>query len=226
MEKENIIISLGGSLIIPDEIDLDFLRKFRNLILKHLKKKKFFIYVGGGKTARQYQKALAKLGAKASEIDWIGIEITILNAKLIKTLFGNLCYPEIIVDPNKKIKLKKDIFVAAGWKPGWSTDYDAVLLAKNLGGIKKIINLTNIDYVYDKDPKKFKDAKILKEIDWKNYRKIVGEKWSPGLSSPFDPISAKLAEKLRMKIIIINGRDIERLENVLRNRPFIGTEIG
>jgi len=95
-----------------------------------------------------------------------------------------------------------------------------------LGGIKKIINLTNIDYVYDKDPKKFKDAKILKEIDWKNYRKIVGEKWSPGLSSPFDPISAKLAEKLRMKIIIINGREIERLENVLRNRPFIGTEIG
>ena len=226
MEKENIIISLGGSLIIPDEIDLDFLRKFRNLILKHLKKKKFFIYVGGGKTARQYQKALAKLGAKASEIDWIGIEITILNAKLIKTLFGKFCEPEIIIDPTRKINRKKDIFIAAGWKPGWSTDYDAVLLAKNLGGIKKIINLTNIDYVYDKNPKKFKNAKILKEIDWKNYRKIVGEKWSPGLSSPFDPISAKLAEKLRMKIIIINGREIERLENVLRNRPFIGTEIG
>jgi len=226
MEKENIIISLGGSLIVPNEIDLDFLRKFRNLILKHLKKRRFFIYVGGGKTARRYQRALTEFGATAVERDWIGIETTSLNAKLIKTLFGNLCYPEIIVDPNKKIKLKKDIFVAAGWKPGWSTDYDAVLLAKNLGGIKKIINLTNIDYVYDKDPKKFKDAKILKEIDWKNYRKIVGEKWSPGLSSPFDPISAKLAEKLRMKIIIINGREIERLENVLRNRPFIGTEIG
>jgi len=226
MEKENIIISLGGSLIVPNEIDLDFLRKFRNLILKHLKKRRFFIYVGGGKTARRYQRALTEFGATAVEKDWIGIETTSLNAKLIKTLFGNLCYPEIIVDPNKKIKLKKDIFVAAGWKPGWSTDYNAVLLAKNLGGIKKIINLTNIDYVYDKDPKKFKDAKILKEIDWKNYRKIVGEKWSPGLSSPFDPISAKLAEKLRMKIIIINGREIERLENVLRNRPFIGTEIG
>jgi len=226
MEKENIIISLGGSLIVPNEIDLDFLRKFRNLILKHLKKRRFFIYVGGGKTARRYQRALTEFGATAVERDWIGIETTSLNAKLIKTLFGNLCYPEIIVDPNKKIKLKKDIFVAAGWKPGWSTDYNAVLLAKNLGGIKKIINLTNIDYVYDKDPKKFKDAKILKEIDWKNYRKIVGEKWSPGLSSPFDPISAKLAEKLRMKIIIINGREIERLENVLRNRPFIGTEIG
>ena len=226
MEKENIIISLGGSLIVPNEIDLDFLRKFRNLILKHLKKRRFFIYVGGGKTARRYQRALTEFGATAVERDWIGIETTSLNAKLIKTLFGNLCYPEIIVDPNKKIKLKKDIFVAAGWKPGWSTDYDAVLLAKNLGGIKKIINLTNIDYVYDKDPKKFKDAKILKEIDWKNYRKIVGEKWSPGLSTPFDPIAARLAEKLKMKVIIINGRKIERLKNVLRNRPFIGTEIG
>ena len=226
MEKENIIISLGGSLIVPNEIDLDFLRKFRNLILKHLKKRRFFIYVGGGKTARRYQRALTEFGATAVERDWIGIETTSLNAKLIKTLFGNLCYPEIIVDPNKKIKLKKDIFVAAGWKPGWSTDYNAVLLAKNLGGIKKIINLTNIDYVYDKDPKKFKDAKILKEIDWKNYRKIVGEKWSPGLSTPFDPIAARLAEKLKMKVIIINGRKIERLKNVLRNRPFIGTEIG
>ena len=145
MEKENIIISLGGSLIVPNEIDLDFLRKFRNLILKHLKKRRFFIYVGGGKTARRYQRALTEFGATAVERDWIGIETTSLNAKLIKTLFGNLCYPEIIVDPNKKIKLKKDIFVAAGWKPGWSTDYNAVLLAKNLGGIKKIINLTNID---------------------------------------------------------------------------------
>ena len=106
MEKENIIISLGGSLIVPNEIDLDFLRKFRNLILKHLKKRRFFIYVGGGKTARRYQRALTEFGATAVERDWIGIETTSLNAKLIKTLFGNLCYPEIIVDPNKKIKLK------------------------------------------------------------------------------------------------------------------------
>jgi len=224
MKKEDLIISVGGSLVCPNEINTDFLRRFRDLILKQINKKRFFIYVGGGKTARKYQAALSEFSASSDEKDWAGIWASRLNAYLVKNAFKDYCYPEIITDPTKKIKLEYNILVAAGWKPGWSTDYDAVLLAKNFG-LKKIINLTNIDYVYEKDPKKFPQAKPFKKIDWEKFRKIVGLKWSPGLSMPFDPVAAKIAQKLKINVIIINGKELKRLGNFLNNKPFIGTII-
>ena len=224
MAKETIIISLGGSLVAPGDIDLGFLKTFKHSLQKYLSTKRFFIIVGGGKIARIYQKALLEFGAKSSNRDWIGINVTRLNAEVIKQAFAGSCYLETITDPNKKVKTSKDIVVGAGWKPGWSTDYDAVLIAKN-HNIKTIINLTNIDYVYDKNPSEFPGAKPLKEIDWKSFERIVGDKWSPGTSAPFDPIASKLAAKLKLKVIMLNGKNLERLEDFLNNKPLIGTVI-
>ena len=224
MTKETIIISLGGSLVVPDDIDLGFLKNFKHTLQKYLGNKRFFIIVGGGKIARVYQKALLEFGGQNKDRDWIGINITRLNADIIKQMFVSNVYPKTIVDPNIKVKTNKDIIVGAGWKPGWSTDYDAVLIAKN-HNVKTIINLTNVDYVYDKNPSQFPDAKPLKEIDWKSFERIVGDKWNPGLSMPFDPRASKLAAKLKLKVIMINGKNLERLEDFLNNKPFIGTTI-
>jgi uridylate kinase len=222
--KETIIISLGGSLVAPGEIDIGFLKNFKHSLLKYLGVKRFFILVGGGKVARSYQKALLEFGAKDKDRDWMGINITKLNAEIIKQMFLANAYPKIVTDPNIRAKTNKDIIVGAGWKPGWSTDYDAVLIAKN-NGVKTIINLTNIDYVYDKNPNNFADARPLKEVDWKSFERIVGDKWSPGLSMPFDPRATKLAARLKLKVVILNGKNLERLEDFLNNKPFIGTII-
>ncbi|MCX6722396.1 MAG: UMP kinase [Candidatus Staskawiczbacteria bacterium] len=224
MQKETIIISLGGSLVAPGEIDMGFLKSFKYSLQKYLGARRFFIFVGGGKIARNYQKALLEFGAKSSDRDWVGINITKLNAEVLKQVFFGNCYPKIITDPNKKVKTTKDIIIGAGWKPGWSTDYDAVLIAKNHGA-KTIINLTNIDYVYDKNPNESPDAKPLKEIDWKSFERIVGDKWTPGLSMPFDPRASKLAARLKLKVVIINGKHLERFEDFLNSKPFIGTTI-
>ena len=224
MPKENIIISLGGSLVAPGELDVVFLKVFKNIIKKHLNSYRFFIFVGGGKIARNYQKALLEFGADSNERDLIGIDASRLNAKIVKQMFGELAFAEIITNPSKKINTRKDVIVGGGWKPGWSTDYCSVALAKNMG-IKTIINLSNIDYVYDKDPKKYSSAKSFKEIDWKNFRKIVGNKWSPGLSMPFDPRASREAEVLKIKVVMINGAKLDRLENLLNNKSFIGTTI-
>ena len=186
MVKETIIISLGGSLVVPEEIDVGFLKNFRFSLQKYLDKKKFIILVGGGKVCRKYQKALLEFGAKSSDRDWMGINISRLNGEVVKQLFAGVSYPKVIIDPNKKVKTSKDILVGAGYKPGWSTDYVSALAAKTYG-IKTIINLTNVDYVYDKNPDQFPDAKSLKEVDWKSFGRIVGNKWTPGLSMPFDP---------------------------------------
>ena len=224
--KNLFVISLGGSLLVPGEIDINFLRKFKSIIEREIKfDRKFIIIVGGGKTARNYQNAAKSLTKVSNEdLDWLGIHATRINAHLLLTIFRKYAYFRIIKNPKEKINFKEKILIAAGWKPGFSTDYDAVLLAKTYGS-DTIINLTNVDYVYDKDPNKFKDAKPFKEISWKDYLKLIEQKWIPGMSAPFDPIASKLAQKFKFKVIILNGRKLKNLENYLANKSFKGTII-
>ena len=226
MQKDMIIVSLGGSLIVPEEIDIEFLKNFRELILKHTKLgKKFIIITGGGKTARRYQKAAAEISQLNEEdLDWIGIHSTRLNAHLLRTIFRDVAHPVIVKNPTKKEKFKEPVLVAAGWKPGCSTDFDAVLLAKTYSA-KKLVNLTNIEYVYDKDPKKFKDAKPVEKISWADFRKIVGDEWDPGLNMPFDPVASKEAQKLGLEVAIMKGSDLENFEDYIEGKGFKGTTI-
>ncbi len=221
-----IVISVGGSLIVPDQIDTDFLKKFTELIKKEVAKgKRFIVICGGGKTARRYQEsASAVTKLRSSDIDWIGIHATRLNAHLVKTLLVPHAEEVIVKDPYEKISFKKRVLVAAGWKPGWSTDYDAVLLAKRFGA-KKMINLSNIDYVYDKDPRTNTDAKKIEKINWKEFRKIIPKKWDPGLSSPFDPIASREAEKQKIEVAIMNGKNVTELKRCIEGESFEGTLI-
>lgn len=224
--EEMIVISMGGSLICPEKIDVDFLKSFRKMIVEELDKgKRFILITGGGRTARNYQSAAGEVtDLHNDDIDWLGIEATRLNAHLVRTIFHDYAHRKIIEDPSKKITFNEKILVAAGWKPGFSTDYDAVLLAKQFK-VKKVINLTNTDYVYDKDPKQHSDAKPFKEISWKSFRKLVGNKWNPGLSAPFDPVASMEAKKLKLCVAIINGKNLENLKNAIEGKEFVGTTI-
>jgi len=224
--KNIFVISLGGSLVVPNGIDIKFLKKFKNIINEEIRKnRKFIIIVGGGKIARNYQNSARKLAKGSNEdLDWLGIHATRINAHLLLTIFRKYAYYRIIKNPKEKIKFKEKILIAAGWKPGFSTDYDAVLLAKTYGS-DTIINLTNVDYVYDKDPNKFKDAKPFKKISWKEYLNLLDKKWIPGMSAPFDPIASKLAKKFKLKVVIINGRKLKNFQDYLENKDFTGTII-
>ncbi|MFA6551828.1 MAG: UMP kinase [Patescibacteria group bacterium] len=221
------VLSLGGSLIVPKTgIDWKFLKEFRSLIKEKIKSgQKFIIIAGGGTTCRHYQQAANKVvKLQPVDVDWLGIHASRLNAHLLRTVFFDLAHFEVIKDPTHKIKTDAKIIIAGGWKPGWSTDYDAVMLAKTYGA-NEVINLSNIDYVYDKDPKKFSGATKIAKINWPDFKKIVGDKWIPGLSKPFDPIASKLAAELNLKVIIINGRKIANLKKCLAGEKFWGTII-
>ncbi|MBI2145463.1 UMP kinase [Candidatus Woesearchaeota archaeon] len=225
---ETIIISLGGSVMAPNQIDVGFLNGFRQLILKFVRDGyRFAIICGGGKTAREYQNAARHVvNAVHEDLDWLGIHATRLNAHLMRTIFREVAHAKLVKNPNERLKLKPSerVIVAAGWKPGRSTDYIAVLLAKNLGA-RTVINITNTDYVYNKDPSKFPDARPLQEVSWKDFRKLIGvSKWSPGLNTPFDPVAAKVAEKMKLKVAVM-GKDLGNLEAFLVNTPFRGTVI-
>jgi len=227
MRKKTYIISIGGSLIVPPEgVDWHFLQKFRALILQEIKKDcKFFLIAGGGRTSRNYITAANRVvKIEREDLDWLGIHATRLNAHLLRTIFRNQANPEIIKNPTFRLFSNKKIMVASGWKPGWSTDYVATMIAREYG-IKTIINLSNIDYVYDKDPNKHADAKIKTKMTWQEFRKLVGNKWSPGLNAPFDPVAAKKSQELGLEAVIMNGKNIENLKNYLSGKKFKGTVI-
>jgi uridylate kinase len=221
------IISVGGSIIIPKTgFNILFLKKFKKLILKNVKKgKKFILVIGGGFTARQYQRAAGEISNLAQkDSDELGIHVTYLNAQFIRNLFKEHAYNQILQNPSDKFATNKSIIVACGWKPGCSTDKDAVLIAQNYK-VKDIINLSNIEYVYDKDPNKFKDAKKLKNISWADFRKIVGKKWTPGMNTPFDPVASGLAEQFGMRVSIICGKNLKDVDASINSKPFKGTMI-
>jgi uridylate kinase len=226
-ESEIVVISLGGSIIVPGEIDTKFLKGFRELILKHIRKgKRFIIISGGGKTCRKYQEAASRIvKLSGNDLDWIGIHATRLNAHLLGTIFRNHAKKTIVKDPRKRISFREKIMIAAGWEPGFSTDYDAVLLARQFK-IKTLINLSDIDYVHDKDPKYHRNAKPFKNIGWKEFRKIVGNRWDPGLNKPFDPIASREAQKLGMRVVIMKGSNLKNMDSFLSGKKFRGTVIG
>lgn len=228
--KKTFVLSLGGSLVVPNGgIDIRFLKTFNNFIRNQIssKKRRFFITVGGGSTTRHYQKSASMVRGKKivnSDLDWIGVHATRLNAQLIRTIFIDIADPRIIKHYDIILKIKKPIAVAAGWKPGWSTDYCAIMLCQDYG-IRQVINLTNIDRIYDKDPKKYDDVKPIEKLKWKEYRKMIGNKWIPGMNVPFDPIASKLAEKMGITVKILNGKNIDNLSLALDSDQFHGTII-
>ena len=227
MKKERIIVSVGGSLIVPDAIDTKFLSEFRSLLLAKVQAGlSFFIITGGGKTARHYQDAAVQVDGEISrdDLDWLGIHSTRLNAHLVRTVFREHADPRVEKDPTHVAESEYGVMVGAGWKPGWSTDYCAVMAAKALGA-KKLVNLSNIDYVYDKDPRKNPDAQKIEKISWADFRKLIPAEWNPGLSSPFDPIAAKEAEALGLEVAIINGENLKEVSNYFDDKPFVGTII-
>ncbi|MFA6533429.1 MAG: UMP kinase [Patescibacteria group bacterium] len=224
-----IVISVGGSLIVPNGgINTDFLIKLNNLVREEVSLgKRFMLIAGGGKLARRYQEAgTAVIGKLTKEdLDWLGIHSTHLNGHLLRTIFQDISNPRVMQHYDRKLEnWTEPVAIGAGWKPGCSTDYDAVILARDHKA-KIIINMSNIDYVFDKDPGKFSDAKPLKKITWEDMEKLVGDKWFPGHNSPFDPIATKLAKSLRLTVAIANGNDMENIKKIIDGKEFKGTVI-
>ncbi len=228
---DKVVMSIGGSLVVPDGgIDTKFLTNLNKFIREELAKnpkRQFFLVIGGGTIARQYRDAGREvIGHELTrdDLDWLGIHATKLNAHLVRTIFRDIAHPYVLKHYEIIRKATEPVVVASGWKPGWSTDFCATLLCEDYR-IKQMINLSNVDKVYDKDPNKFKDAMPIDNINWAEFRKIVGDEWVPGMNAPFDPIAAQKAEELELKVAILNGDNFENVSRYLNGEKFVGSVI-
>jgi len=224
------VMSLGGSLIAPDAVDTGFLASFHRLAVAHLEaapRRKLIVICGGGGLARRYQAACRELAPAASsdDLDWIGIAATRVNAELVRRMFGPLCRGGVVTDPTAVRRLAGRVMVAAGWKPGFSTDNDAVILARRFGAAT-LINLSNIAKVHTADPKADPSARPLDAVSWAEFRRIVGDEWAPGRNLPFDPSATRAAAAARLRVVFADGRNLANLEAILAGGQFVGTTIG
>lgn len=233
------ILSVGGSIIVPDKLDVDFLANFVKMTREWLaadEERRLIFVAGGGAPARVYQSAYREVeaaifgGADTSRkdenaADWIGIMATRLNAELLKACCGDLCKDDVVYNPTTAANFTGRILVASGWKPGFSTDNDAVLLAEKFGA-DTVVNLSNIEKVYSDDPRTNPNAKPLDEISWSDFRKMVGDEWTPGKNTPFDPVASKKAEALGLTVICASGKNIANIRAILDGEQFVGTKIG
>lgn len=230
MPDSTVVISLGGSMVAPAGVDVTYLKQFADRLRRWLdaaSAHRAVLIVGGGALAREYQNAYRSLVAAAdtNQQDWIGIAATRLNAALVKALFGTLAPDEVVTDPTAAWDFTGRVLVAAGWKPGFSTDYDAVVLGERLGA-RRVINLSNISQVYSADPKKDPAARPLDRLTWPEFQALVGTEWNPGLNAPFDPVATRRGAELGLEVCVAAGADLDNLDRILRGQPFFGTLIG
>ena len=226
--SETIVMSVGGSLIVPNNIDTIFLTNLKQFIDSQTALgRRFIIIAGGGRTARNYQDAAAAVSElNAEDLDWMGIHATRLNGHLLRTIFRDSAHRVMITNPDEILDVPKHekVVIASGYRPGSSTDLRAIQIAEKIGATK-VINLSNIDYVYTSDPRTNPDAQKIETISWPDFRALIPEEWDPGLSSPFDPIAAKVAQRDNIEVAIINGTRLDEVMKYLAQEPFVGTRI-
>jgi uridylate kinase len=212
---KRIVVSLGGSLLYKNniELDIEYIQKFCSFIRDLYPNYWFLIVVGGGRLARALQRQLSFLSDECK--DWIGIRVTQVNAEIVKQFLRDISYEEIITNYSSIPNTSK-IVIGAGWKPGRSTDFCAVYSASLLG-IKEVLNLSCVDGIYV-------DDKLVKRITYEDLKKMIPE-WKPGMNFPIDEEALEIAHKNNIKFVTLNGRCFENIKNYLSGKDFKGTVI-
>ena len=229
MEKKSNklwVLSVGGSRIVPNEVDYSFLEDFRELINSH-PSHRFVVVTGGGSTARKYISALKKLGkhTKAQSIE--GIAVTRLHAGFMSRFFGSRAN-EIIPRSMEKVKnlLRKNQIVFCGarrYRSHNTSDGTGASLARFLGC--PFINLTNVKGLYSSNPKKNKKARFISKISWKNFKERVDKiKYHAGQHFVLDQAAAEIILEGKIPTYIVG--DLKAMDKILRgNSNFGGTLI-
>lgn len=227
MKKRVVVFSLGGSLIVPNVVNYNYLHKFKLFVRKLLKNYKVVIVTGGGKTARNYIESLKREGSDETILSLVGIMATKLNARLVAGVFNiKEQIPDTLFAVKKQLDKKGLVFCGAlGFQPNMTSDGDAAQIAEYLKA-DFFVNLTNVNGLFEKDPRKFKNAKLIKRISYREFLSIVDRiKYEAGQHFVLDQTAAEIINKAKIKTIIINGKNLDNFIKYLNNKRFLGTVI-
>ena len=226
MSQDIVVISIGGSILIPDQNDSVFIGKLAEMLRRVSEKVRVCVICGGGKIARYYTVTGRELGGSEYDLDLLGIGCTRLNAGLLALALRDLASTDIPVDVKTAASRFGDgkIIVMGGTEPGHTTDAVATMLATELGA-KRVINATSVDAVYSDDPRKNPDAVRYEKLTIDELDALVYKDHGAGKSSVFDPLGVQIAKKEKIDIQMVDGRNLEELEKAILGLSFSGTYI-
>jgi uridylate kinase len=225
--KKVIVISLGGSQIVPDDVNLKYLREFKKILQKNAKKYKFIVVCGGGSVARKYISALRTEGISETMQSYSGISATRMNARFMNYFFNidpKHGIPHTTSTLKKYVKTQPITFCGAlEYKPNQTSDSTSAEIAKLFKS--EFINITNVRGLYTANPKKVKNAKFIPKITWKEFDKMANKsKFKPGQHFVLDQTASKVIMKNKITTYI-TGTNLKQIDNLLNNRKFNGTVI-
>ena len=223
---KTVVISLGGSILIP-ELENHLIKEYVPVLKKIAKKCQIYVVVGGGGEARRYIEVSRKMGIDEGTSDEIGILITRLNATLLIASLGNDAYPKVAETHNeaKKFGESGKIVIMGGITPGQTTDAVAAVLAERVQAAV-FINATSVNGVYTDDPKKNPDAKKFETMTPARLLGIVGgTALVAGSNNVLDIIAARVVERSKIPLVVLDGRKPKNLEDAILKGKFVGTVV-
>jgi len=209
-EMKTVVLKLGGSFLLANgSANLESLLEMASTC-KHILQKgsNLVVVVGGGVPARNYIQAASALGASNGVKDHFGILVSRLNARLfIEALGDNLAVsqPAESLEQVRSFLQRKPVVVLGGLQAGQSTTAVAALCAEYVKA-DKVIFSTDVDGVYDANPKVVKEAKLLKKVNYDDLRKLTGlENSNPGQYQLMDGVCITILERSKIPAVIIKG---------------------
>jgi len=222
---DNVVVSLGGSVLIPGEDDAVHLSNLSKLLMEMSAEYRLFLVCGGGKVARYYITTGRGIGISERELDELGIMTTRINAKLVSLSLGDMAIDTIpiTIEEAERTGSSGKIVVMGGTVPGHTTDAVSAMLAEKVGAVR-IVNGTSVDAAFTADPKKVRDAKRLGTITHEELNRLVSHGMHcAGPSHVFDPLGASIAARANIPIYIINGRNMKEMRAAIQGKKIKGT---
>ena len=222
---EKVVVSLGGSVLVPGEDDARYLRDLAALLKSVSRKVRLFVVTGGGRVARYYIETGREIGIPERRLDELGIGITRMNARLLGAALKGRANREPATSYAAAARLAQryPIVLMAGTRPGHTTDRVSASLARFVGAAR-IVNATSVDGVYSADPRKDPAARRLDRIAFEELVRLTGEGHrAAGPNMVFDPVAARVLARDRIPLSVVRGRDLGSLEAAILGRTFRGT---
>ncbi len=221
---KGLVIKLGGSLFKkPDTKLVEWLHGLTSRLLP-LKNYSFAFVVGGGSVSSKYVNLARSLGLSAYDQDLLGIDSARLNARLLGLLVGT---PEVAksIDIAREQLKEGYIPVMGGTVPGHTTNAVSALLAEALG--YQLVSLTDVNGIYDSDPKKNPRAKLIRKMTHAQLVEMAAKYDTRKARAHFvfDLLAAKIAARSNIRVVIADGNDLDNLMSIVKGKKFVGTVI-
>jgi len=220
-----IVVAIGGSILLK-EYDCKKFQEYSAILKDLASEHELFVVVGGGKPAREYISVVRDLGAGEAQCDDIGIEVTRINAKLMLSALGDAAYQRVPHNFQEALEFSATgkIIVMGGTEPAHSTDAVSAILAEFVQA-DILINLTSVDGMYTKDPKKFDDAELISEITASDMMEFIkNQDVKAGTYEFFDMTAIQMIKRSNLETVIANGFYPENLVKAI-NGEKIGTRV-